>query len=95
MIQEEGVSLLIGGEGRPEGLERGWFVRTTIFSRVRNDMRIVREEIFGPVLCVLSYRDEEEAIAIANDTGYGLQANVSLPTSSGQSAMLIASRQVA
>jgi aldehyde dehydrogenase (NAD+) len=74
--QEEGATLLIGGEGRPEGLERGWFVRPTIFSRVRNDMRIAREEIFGPVLCVLSYRDEEEAIAIANDTDYGLQANV-------------------
>ncbi len=74
--QEEGATLLIGGEGRPEGLERGWFVRPTIFSGVRNDMRIAREEIFGPVLCVLSYRDEEEAIAIANDTDYGLQANV-------------------
>jgi aldehyde dehydrogenase (NAD+) len=74
--QEEGATLLIGGEGRPEGLDRGWFVRPTIFSGVRNDMRIAREEIFGPVLCVLSYRDEEEAIAIANDTDYGLQANV-------------------
>lgn len=74
--QEEGATLLIGGEGRPQGLERGWFVRPTIFSGVRNEMRIAREEIFGPVLCVLSYRDEEEAIAIANDTDYGLQANV-------------------
>lgn len=57
-------------------LERGWFVRPTIFSGVRNDMRVAREEIFGPVLCVLSCRDEKEAISIANDTHYGPQANV-------------------
>lgn len=74
--QEEGAILLTGGEGRPEGLDRGWFVRPTIFSGVRNDMRIAREEIFGPVLSVISYRDEDEAIRIANDTDYGLQAHV-------------------
>ncbi|WP_440409119.1 aldehyde dehydrogenase family protein [Neorhizobium petrolearium] len=74
--QEEGAVLLTGGEGRPEGVDRGWFVRPTIFSGVRNDMRIAREEIFGPVLSVISYRDEDEAIRIANDTDYGLQAHV-------------------
>jgi aldehyde dehydrogenase (NAD+) len=71
---EEGAELLVGGEGRPSGLERGWFVQPTVFSGVSNDMRIAREEIFGPVLCVIPY--EEEAIAIANDTPYGLQAYV-------------------
>jgi aldehyde dehydrogenase (NAD+) len=74
--QEEGAQLLAGGEGRPDGLERGWFVRPTIFAGVDNAMRIAREEIFGPVLSVIPYRDEAEAIAIANDTDYGLQAYV-------------------
>ncbi|NLS16507.1 aldehyde dehydrogenase family protein [Rhizobium sp. P40RR-XXII] len=74
--QEEGARLIIGGEGRPEGLDRGWFVRPTIFSGVDNDMRIAREEIFGPVLCVIPYRDETHALEIANDTVYGLQAYV-------------------
>jgi len=73
---EEGASLLTGGTGRPGGLERGWFVRPTIFTHVRNDMRIAREEIFGPVLCVIACQDEQEAIAIANDTSYGLQSYV-------------------
>jgi aldehyde dehydrogenase (NAD+) len=72
---EEGAELLVGGEGRPAGLERGWFVQPTVFVGT-NDMRIAREEIFGPVLCVIPYDDEEEAIAIANDTSYGLQAYV-------------------
>jgi aldehyde dehydrogenase (NAD+) len=74
--REEGAELLIGGEGRPDGLERGWFVRPTVFTGVSNEMRIAREEIFGPVLCVIPYEDEAEAIAIANDTTYGLQAYV-------------------
>lgn len=74
--QEEGARLIVGGEGRPEGLNRGWFVRPTIFSGVSNDMRIAREEIFGPVLCVIPYRDEAHALEIANDTVYGLQAYV-------------------
>lgn len=74
--QEEGARLLAGGEGRPEGLQHGWFVKPTIFTGVRNDMRIAREEIFGPVLSLISYRDEEDAITIANDTDYGLQAHV-------------------
>jgi aldehyde dehydrogenase (NAD+) len=73
---EEGAELLAGGEGRPEGLDRGWFVRPTVFAGVTNEMRIAREEIFGPVLCVIAYRDEEQAVAIANDTSYGLQAYI-------------------
>jgi len=72
---EEGAELLVGGEGRPADLERGWFVKPTVFVGT-NDMRIAREEIFGPVLCVIPYDDEDEAIAIANDTSYGLQAYV-------------------
>lgn len=70
---EEGARLLVGGEGRPDGLD-GYFVRPTVFTDVRNDMRIAREEIFGPVLAIIAYRDEEEAVAIANDSSYGLAA---------------------
>ena len=73
---DEGARLIAGGEGRPEGLDAGWFVRPTVFSDVSNDMTIAREEIFGPVLSIITYRDIEEAIAIANDTDYGLQAYV-------------------
>ncbi len=73
---EEGARLLAGGEGRPEGTQDGWFVRPTLFTDVLNQMTIAREEIFGPVLCVIAYRDEAEAIAIANDTDYGLSALV-------------------
>jgi len=73
---EEGATLLTGGAGRPAGFEKGWFARPTIFADVRNDMRIAREEIFGPVLCLLAYDDEDEAVAIANDSDYGLQAYV-------------------
>ena len=72
----EGARLVTGGPGRPAGLERGFYVRPTIFSAVRNDMTIAREEIFGPVLCILPYRDEEDAVRIANDTPYGLSAGV-------------------
>jgi aldehyde dehydrogenase (NAD+) len=72
----EGAKLLIGGEGRPQGLSKGYFVRPTIFSGVTNDMVIAREEIFGPVLAILPYKDEEEAVRIANDTPYGLAAYV-------------------
>jgi aldehyde dehydrogenase (NAD+) len=71
-----GARVLIGGEGRPQHLHRGWFVRPTVFSDVRNDMQIAQEEIFGPVLAILPYGDEEEAISIANDTTYGLQGYV-------------------
>jgi len=72
----EGAKVVVGGEGRPEGLSHGYFVRPTIFSNVRNDMVIAREEIFGPVLCILPYKSEEEAIRIANDTPYGLAAYI-------------------
>jgi aldehyde dehydrogenase (NAD+) len=71
-----GARLLTGGEGRPQHLRRGWFVRPTVFSDVRNDTKIGRDEIFGPVLSILPYGDEEEAISIANDTTYGLQGYV-------------------
>lgn len=73
---EEGATLLTGGPGRPDGLERGYFVRPTVFGDVRNDMTIARDEIFGPVLSIIPYRDDDEAIAIANDTPYGLHAYV-------------------
>jgi aldehyde dehydrogenase (NAD+) len=72
----EGANVITGGVGRPEGLRNGYFVKPTIFSNVRNDMTIAREEIFGPVLCILPYQTEDEAIAIANDTPYGLAAYV-------------------
>ena len=79
MIQvgiDEGATLLVGGLGRPEGFDAGWYVRPTVFSDVNNSMRIAREEIFGPVLAILPFEDEEEAVAIANDTPYGLAAYV-------------------
>ena len=72
----EGAKLVIGGEGRPDGLKKGYYVKPTIFSNVNNNMLIAREEIFGPVLAILPYQTEEEAIRIANDTPYGLQAYV-------------------
>ncbi|WP_028206252.1 aldehyde dehydrogenase family protein [Paraburkholderia nodosa] len=75
----EGARLIAGGAGRPEGIESGWFVRPTVFSGVTNDMTIAREEIFGPVLSIIAYRDTEHAIEIANDTPYGLQAYVLSP----------------
>ncbi len=74
--QDEGATLLVGGPGRPRDLDHGWFVRPTVFTDVTNDMRIAREEIFGPVLSVIAYEDEAEAITIANDTDYGLQSYV-------------------
>jgi aldehyde dehydrogenase (NAD+) len=73
---DEGTKLVAGGTGRPEGLARGYFVRPTLFAEVRNDMTVAREEIFGPVLSILPYRDEEEAVRIANDTVYGLSGYV-------------------
>jgi aldehyde dehydrogenase (NAD+) len=69
---DEGARLVAGGPGRPEGFNRGYFVRPTVFADVSNDMTIAREEIFGPVLSILPFETEEEAIAIANDTTYGL-----------------------
>jgi aldehyde dehydrogenase (NAD+) len=73
---EQGATLIAGGEGRPQGLSRGWFVRPTVFVDVRNDMDIAREEIFGPVLSIIAVDSEDEAVAIANDSPYGLQAYV-------------------
>lgn len=73
---EEGAEVLAGGEGHPEGLEGGYFVRPTVFVNVRNDMAIAQEEIFGPVLSVITYDSEDEGIRIANDSKYGLHAAV-------------------
>jgi aldehyde dehydrogenase (NAD+) len=84
----EGATLVTGGPGRPENLNRGYFVRPTVFAGVTNDMTIAREEIFGPVLAILPYKDEAEAIRMANDTVYGLAAYV-------QSADLAHARRVA
>ena len=72
----EGAKVLAGGEGHPRGLEQGWFVKPTVFVNVANDMTIAQEEIFGPVLCVITYDTEEDAIRIANDSRYGLHAYV-------------------
>jgi aldehyde dehydrogenase (NAD+) len=73
---EEGANLVAGGPGRPDGLNRGYYVRPTVFSHVNNEMTIAREEIFGPVLSILSYNDEDDAVRIANDTRYGLSGYV-------------------
>ena len=73
----EGAKLVAGGPGRPEGIARGYFVRPTIFSRVTPAMTIAREEIFGPVLSIIAYKDEDDAVRIANDTPYGLSGYVS------------------
>lgn len=76
---DEGARLVAGGTGRPEGLNRGYFIRPTVFADVTNDMTIAREEIFGPVLSIMPFDTEEEAIAIANDTPYGLTNYVQTP----------------
>jgi aldehyde dehydrogenase (NAD+) len=73
---DEGATLVTGGTGRPENLNRGYFIRPTVFGHVTPDMTVAREEIFGPVLSILSYKDEAEAIEIANDTVYGLAAYI-------------------
>ncbi|WP_018098089.1 aldehyde dehydrogenase family protein [Sinorhizobium meliloti] len=87
---DEGAKLVCGGPGRPTGLHSGFFAQPTIFSEVKPDMRIAREEIFGPVLALMPYRDEEQAIAIANDTVYGLGAHVQ--SSDRERARRVASR---
>ena len=74
--RSEGARVVTGGADMPDGLDTGWYVRPTLFSDASNDMRIAREEIFGPVLTVISYRDEGEAVAIANDSEYGLAGSV-------------------
>ena len=73
---EEGATLLMGGAGRPEGFATGYYVKPTVFGNVTNDMKIAQEEVFGPVLVVIPYKDEDEAVRIANDTPYGLAAYV-------------------
>src|SRR6202030_4649014 len=73
---DEGAEVLAGGEGHPDGLEAGYFVKPTVFVNVKNGMTIAREEIFGPVLSVIAYDSEEEAIRIANNSKYGLHAAV-------------------
>jgi len=74
---EEGAKLVAGGPGRPDGITKGYFVKPTVFADVRNDMTIAREEIFGPVLCVIPYEDEDDAVRLANETPYGLSGFVS------------------
>lgn len=74
---DEGATVVAGGTGRPEGLETGYYVKPTVFANVSNDMTIAREEIFGPVLCILGYDDLDQALEIANDTDYGLAGYVS------------------
>ncbi len=73
---DEGATLVTGGVGRPDGLNKGFYVRPTVFANVTNDMTIAREEIFGPVMAILPYKDEEDAVSIANDTVYGLSGYV-------------------
>jgi aldehyde dehydrogenase (NAD+) len=73
---QEGAEVLVGGEGHPEGLDAGFYAKPTVFVNVSNSMTIAREEIFGPVLSVIAYESEDEAIAIANDSKYGLHAAV-------------------
>ena len=73
---EEGAKLVAGGIEKPEGYEKGYYIKPTVFADVTNDMTIAREEIFGPVLCIMKYETEEEAINIANDTEYGLAGYV-------------------
>ena len=86
----EGARVLVGGAGKPEGFETGYFVKPTIFADVDNGMRIAREEVFGPVLAIMPFDTEEEAIAIANDTSYGLAAYVQ--TGSPERAERVAAR---
>ena len=75
----EGATLQVGGPGKPEGLETGYYVKPTVFSHVTNDMTIAREEIFGPVLVIIGYDDVDDAVSIANDNDYGLSGYVSGP----------------
>ncbi|WP_108814418.1 aldehyde dehydrogenase family protein [Loktanella sp. Alg231-35] len=88
----EGARLVAGGPGLPEGVNRGYYVRPTVFADVNNDMRIAREEIFGPVLSIIPFEDEAEAIAIANDTPYGLTNYVQSQDGERRSRMALALR---
>jgi len=85
----EGAKLEVGGPGRPDGLDTGYYVRPTVFSHVTNDMTIAREEIFGPVLVMIGYEDDDDAVRIANDTSYGLSGYIS---GSGDRARAMARR---
>ena len=87
---DEGARLVAGGTGRPEGFNRGFFVRPTVFADVTGDMTIAREEIFGPVLSIMPFDSEEEALAIANDTPYGLGAVIQ--TTNPEAALDLANR---
>jgi len=87
---EEGATLVAGGPGRPGGLPGGYYVKPTVFANVSNEMRIAREEIFGPVVAMIGYRDDEDAIRIANDTAYGLAGYVQ--SSDKARALRVASR---
>jgi len=74
--QEEGAKVVVGGNGRPAGFEKGWYVQPTVFADVDNSMRIAQEEIFGPVLAIIPFDDEKDALRIANDSDYGLAGSV-------------------
>tara|TARA_R110002126_G_scaffold98974_4_gene230056 strand:- start:12 stop:596 length:585 start_codon:yes stop_codon:yes gene_type:complete len=74
---EEGAKVVAGGPGRPEGLDKGYYIKPTVFSHVNNEMSIAREEIFGPVLSIIGYENEDDAVRIANDTNFGLSGYVS------------------
>ena len=87
-IEEDRASILVGGVGRPEGFETGYYVRPTVFTNVQNSMQIAQTEIFGPVMCVIPFETEEEAINIANDTHYGLGNYVQ--TASAERALRVA-----
>jgi aldehyde dehydrogenase (NAD+) len=86
---DEGATLVTGGVGRPDGLDSGYYVKPTLFANVTNDMRIAQEEIFGPVLTLIGYEDDDDAVRIANDTVYGLSGYIS---GSPERAMQIARR---
>ena len=86
---DEGATLVTGGTGRPEGLESGYFVKPTLFANVTNDMRIATEEVFGPVLVIIGYENDDDAVRLANETVYGLSGYVS---GSPERAMSVARR---
>jgi aldehyde dehydrogenase (NAD+) len=81
----EGAQLVVGGPGKPDGLDVGYYVKPTVFSHVKNDMTIAREEIFGPVLVMIGYEDDDDAVRIANETDYGLSGYVSGSTDRARS----------